>query len=527
MQSVSRSWGKLVGKGPGDNAKVSLMLSDFEDADKILVKASCPSFPPSPSYPKHDPPAVTVFAPHLTIFHALPQIIDSAKSWREAWISLVNSQLGIATEYEGLYDPIVGATDGHGKEMIPTPESQLQRTLRLCEVYRELKDELMEEIGQIEPRVIKPATDARDCIQPIRKTIKKRENKRLDYEKQQDKVNKLARKSSKTPKEESQLVKAQEDMNNLAEEFHIADGHLRETLPHIVNAAFSMVPPLLGCHVLIQNKLLGLYYTFLNGYCEEVGFPSPPPPMEQVVADWTADFKPVQAEMEQIGCVSRGKAIHMSMRLPAEQPEQPGARRVAAPPQPDGLRRTSTGLIPRNDSKGQLQRMSSAPAPAPPAQPTPRPGLGGAHLRATDFTTATALGEPSSAPLVVRPRTQGPVDYFGHDRPSHSPANTPGGYSHPQPHRQPSSSSISAASIAAKKKPPPPPPPKPRIPAAKPPDEFVVAMFAFPGQGKGDLSFEAGDRIRIIKKTQTADDWWEGEIDGRKGSFPANYCQPA
>ncbi|EHA46093.1 SH3 domain signaling protein [Pyricularia oryzae 70-15] len=492
MQSVSRSWGKLVGKGPGDNAKVSLMLNDFEDADKVLVK-----------------------------------LIDSAKSWREAWISLVTSQLGIATEYEGLYDPIVGATDGHGKEMTPTPESQLQRTLRLCEVYRELKDELMEEIGQIEPRVIKPATDARDCIQPIRKTIKKRENKRLDYEKQQDKVNKLARKSGKTPKEENQLAKAQEDMNNMAEEFHIADGHLRETLPHIVNAAFSMVPPLLGCHVLIQNKLLGLYYTFLNGYCEEVGFPSPPPPMEQVVADWTADFKPVQAEMEQIGCVSRGKAIHMSMRLPAEQPEQPGARRVVAPPQPDALRRTSTGLIPGNDPKGRLQRMSSAPAPAPPSQPTPRPGLGGAHLRATDFTTATALGEPSSAPLVVRPRTQGPLDYFGHDRPQHSPASTPGGHGHPQPHRQPSSSSISAASIAAKKKPPPPPPPKPRIPAAKPPDEFVVAMFAFPGQGKGDLSFQAGDRIRIIKKTQTADDWWEGEVGGRKGSFPANYCQPA
>lgn len=44
---MSRSWGKLVGKGPGDNAKVSLMLNDFEDADKVLVKASCPSFPPS------------------------------------------------------------------------------------------------------------------------------------------------------------------------------------------------------------------------------------------------------------------------------------------------------------------------------------------------------------------------------------------------------------------------------------------------------------------------------------------------
>lgn len=174
--------------------------------------------------PRNRSSCFSVVSPRLTIILALPQLIDSAKSWREAWISLVTSQLGIATEYEGLYDPIVGATDGHGKEMTPTPESQLQRTLRLCEVYRELKDELMEEIGQIEPRVIKPATDARDCIQPIRKTIKKRENKRLDYEKQQDKVNKLARKSGKTPKEENQLAKAQEDMNNMAEVRRIADG---------------------------------------------------------------------------------------------------------------------------------------------------------------------------------------------------------------------------------------------------------------------------------------------------------------
>lgn len=101
--------------------------------------------------------------------------------------------------------------------MTPTPADQLQRTLRLCEVYRELKDEIVEEATQIEARVIRPATDARDCIQPIRKTIKKRENKRLDYEKQQDKVNKLTRKTSRTPKEDTQLARAQEDMATLAE----------------------------------------------------------------------------------------------------------------------------------------------------------------------------------------------------------------------------------------------------------------------------------------------------------------------
>lgn len=40
MQSMTRSFGRLLNKAPGDNAKVSVMLSDFEDADKVLLKAS-------------------------------------------------------------------------------------------------------------------------------------------------------------------------------------------------------------------------------------------------------------------------------------------------------------------------------------------------------------------------------------------------------------------------------------------------------------------------------------------------------
>lgn len=76
----------------------------------------------------------------------------------------------------------------------------------------------------------------------------------------------------------------------------------------------------------------------------------------------------------------------------------------------------------------------------------------------------------------------------------------------------------------AKKKPPPPPPK--RIPSGKP-EEWVVAQYDFTGQGAGDLSFREGDRIKIVKKTQTDQDWWTGEVGGKKGSFPANYCKPA
>ncbi len=85
--------------------------------------------------------------------------------------------------------------------------------------------------------------------------------------------------------------------------------------------------------------------------------------------------------------------------------------------------------------------------------------------------------------------------------------------------------SPTGAVVTARKKPPPPPPPPKRIPTSRGPDEFVVALFAFAGQSDGDLSFAEGDRIKIVKKTGTDQDWWVGEVNGARGNFPANYCR--
>ena len=78
------------------------------------------------------------------------------------------------------------------------------------------------------------------------------------------------------------------------------------------------------------------------------------------------------------------------------------------------------------------------------------------------------------------------------------------------------------------KKKPPPPPPKKRFDSGQPPAEYVVALYDFASQQPGDLGFREGDRIKIIKKEGDASDsWWQGEVRGQRGSFPANYCQAA
>ncbi|XP_057686594.1 SH3 domain-containing YSC84-like protein 1 [Corythoichthys intestinalis] len=51
----------------------------------------------------------------------------------------------------------------------------------------------------------------------------------------------------------------------------------------------------------------------------------------------------------------------------------------------------------------------------------------------------------------------------------------------------------------------------------------VTAVHPFTGQQPGDLSFQPGDRITIITKTESQYDWWEGQLGGKRGMFPANY----
>ncbi|KAF9275151.1 hypothetical protein BGZ68_010979, partial [Mortierella alpina] len=102
-----------------------------------------------------------------------------------------------------------------------------------------------------------------------------------------------------------------------------------------------------------------------------------------------------------------------------------------------------------------------------------------------------------------------------HGRPSTDDNNSPfqGGN---QPHHTNQTIANSGPRVA----PPPPPPPKIGV---KP--DLVVAMYDFTGEESTDLSFKKGDRITVLKKTLSTNDWWTGRCNGREGSFPANYVQ--
>lgn len=60
-----------------------------------------------------------------------------------------------------------------------TSSTPMQRTAKLSQGYEELKTDLLEEVNMADARIIKPATEARDWIQPLKKVIKKREDRKV------------------------------------------------------------------------------------------------------------------------------------------------------------------------------------------------------------------------------------------------------------------------------------------------------------------------------------------------------------
>jgi amphiphysin len=242
--------------------------------------------------------------------------------------------------------------------------------------------------------------------------------------------------------------------------------------------------------------------------------------MKEILTVWENDFKPLQSQIETgFELIAKGKAV----RLPFHSADRPVAGS------------TVTGLGIRNGIRGRVSsshsvpsttsRLAISPGPSERSDP-PSPNI--ATKPAINFSSKPSVSpEPDYPQRITNTPYQGSL---GLATPNYSDSGSSGGGLTPHypaapradyfsRERNPSQTLAQAA--AGKKKPPPPPPKR------KPSDQslWVTALYDFSGQGQGDLNFREGDKIRVTKKTPSTDDWWEGELNGVKGPFPANYVQ--
>lgn len=54
---------------------------------------------------------------------------------------------------------------------------------------------------------------------------------------------------------------------------------------------------------------------------------------------------------------------------------------------------------------------------------------------------------------------------------------------------------------------------------------LAQALYHYKAEMKCDLEFRKGQIIRVMTRTDTQFDWWEGKLEDRVGIFPANYVK--
>ena len=558
FKSVQRTAHKVGSKRSADTADVGSVIAEFKATDEMLLRLE-----------------------------------KDLTTWRNGWEEILRYQYDSAEAFAALYKPIEPPPE-RGTP-VQTPRDQLQKCLGLQKLYSDLKTDLKQEIGMIDQKIVRPVKEAKGATKSLQKTLKHRENSKLDYERYLSRAEHARKKEVRNMKEEMALAKHEGDLQQAQIDYQTADDQVKQYFPPVIEAIQALLPFILTTQIQIQTTLVGQLYTSLDAYCRQEGLPSPAPSDGEIISAWDGQFTALRKEWEGFSDILKhGKAVHMPMNLPDKETSSmtglgirnktygaAGMNREAGSASGLGIRNKGSALVTRG--KGAIPGKSAPPAvpgatngsnsngssprpqqitypghyeeeeEAPPKPPRPGGASPGADKpRMPSYSNLASNERTGNGYPADRKSPGGLISSYPPQPPpaySESQASSPGHYATPPSglsrvsshndyfsganngtampplNRQTSAQSVasSVASIAAAKKKPPPPVPVKRIGSAQ--ATFVTALYDFEGQTAEDLPFREGDRIRVIKKTESTDDWWEGEVNGRKGSFPANYVQ--
>ncbi|EJD55053.1 BAR-domain-containing protein [Auricularia subglabra TFB-10046 SS5] len=395
---------------------------------------------------------------------ATDKLLKDAKLFTENVMGLLHAGQGFATHFAAVFHPIAGEYDLVGKN----PAAAL--TIKNVDGYQAAMEELHATLGPelelIESRVVGPVKEFKEVLKQIRKSITKRDHKLVDYDRFNNSLTKLRDKKEKTLNDEKNLFKLEQDFEVAANDYDFWNSTMKAELPRFMTLSTQFIDPLFHSFFYMQLNIFYLMMEKLQGFTD--GKFSTAMSGDEIAAEY---------EERRGDAVERVEALSITHRILS----------------------TSRMMQQHRAEGGTGSSMARAPSMASTASSASR---GVPPSRANTVAGSTFKKAPPPPP-------------GSH----HSSAAAP-----PPPYTPPSNGAGQAAAMAAATKRAPPPPPGPK-PKPKPEIKYVVALYDFEAQADGDLSFKTGDRIELLEKTASSEDWWTGRVNGQKGVFPGNYVQ--
>ncbi|KAF9652064.1 BAR-domain-containing protein [Thelephora ganbajun] len=389
------------------------------------------------------------------------KILKDVAQFCEHVKTMFNAGVGFADHFIALFSPVTGEFDLASQH--PGSEATFETMVSYQGLMAELNVAVQPELELIQSRITGPLKEFKEVVKAVRKSITKREHKLVDYDRYNNSLTKLREKKDKSLSDEKNLFKLEQDFEIATGEFDYINSAMKQDLPRFLLLASRFIEPLYHSFFYMQ---LNIYYMVLEKLSS---FAEAKYDISLSFHDIAADYEAKRSDaLQQIEDMAITKRIISTSRLVQSNRALTGG---------SDLGRSNTTL-------STASSLTSRTMPPPSRSPS----------NASSFKKP-----PPPPPGSFNKETSAPP-------PPYTVAN-----------------GVGASSVAGKK--PPPPPPLKLKSKIEPPKQYVVALYDFEAQADGDLSFKAGDRIEVVEKTASAEDWWTGKLNGIRGVFPGNYVQ--
>ncbi|ETW87661.1 hypothetical protein HETIRDRAFT_424381 [Heterobasidion irregulare TC 32-1] len=416
---------------------------------------------------------------------AVEKFLKDTRAFTDAVNSLFTSGTSYAQHFATIYHPIGTEYDLQSKH--PESTETIKNVDGFHGALEELRSTIFPELELIDSRVVGPLKEFQGVMKTIRKMITKRDHKLVDYDRFNNSLIKLRDKKEKSLSDEKNLFKLEQDFEVASNEYDYINTAMKQDMPRFMVLATRFIDPLFHSFFYMQLNIFYMLLEKLNEFAEGKYDVSVTP--AQIAQEYDDKRSDAWHVIEELNITKR--IISTSKMLANQRGLSPGAPSLGRSPSASS---TSTSRTMPPSSASATPSFSKKPPPPPPSASSYK-------------STFTKTSPPPSAPAPAAP-------------PPYTPPATS------------SSGGVAAAAAAfnaaaAKRGPPPPPPLKPKPKPAAPAPQYVVALYDFDAQADGDLDFKAGDRIEVVERTGSSEDWWTGRVGGRQGVFPGNYVQDA
>ncbi|KAJ1928296.1 BAR adaptor protein Hob1 [Tieghemiomyces parasiticus] len=480
--------------------------------------------------------------------HSATRLNVDAQRFRDSVSDVVNSQYNFIANLCDLYRPLTAndvdmVPPEHPKHILQngTP-AQIQLLESALQQVSAVRDQVFPELDLIDRCVVNPTAEFLRLMGQIGKVMEKRERKLVDYDRTRGTLRKLREKDERGLGEEQKIHTLDNHFEVASRDYNFYNDQLKDDLPRILQLRSQLMEPCLINFYKLQLKVSQLMVFYLQNLIQSSGFDPNSPAL-------SAYLHHAQHVKALLAGVSVAGHFHTEAQLDAP----PEAK--ASP------LNKATGLFTRKKSNGSLHSLSSAPSVTPAAPTTAAgpssnmstmPQSAGAYdtkMGATAFPAA--YGSPVPPPPadgMVMPNPPSSAHATTAQEPP-PPAYTPSDTVVPPSYVQTAggaapgyglSANAKSAAMAAG-----------TMGAAAGEAKGVagtaamgggdgyhnaeaagydapmlaIALYDYTAQEGDDLSFKADDKIEILGKTNSTEDWWKGKCNGQIGMFPANYVR--